>query len=383
MKIYYIGNIRIPTEKAHGSTIAKSCEAFARAGAKVTLIVPRRKTQFTQDVFTTYGVEKNFTVRYAPTLDLLRLSSARWAYWGSYVAFFISAFFVMLSLPKKDAVIYTREAPLLTLRVLGLPAYLECHHLFAKRGIYFWLARKATGIITISTALKKTFITVGFAKENILVSPSGVDLNIFDNSTPQKGAREKLFLPLDKKIVMYTGNFTTMGQDKGIADILHALKQLPEVLFVAVGGSDKDRVHYESMAIQLGVASQVRLDGFAPQATLAKYQRAADILLMPFPDTHHYRSNMSPVKMFEYMASGRPIVASNLPTITEVLNSANAVLVPPGSPRALAEAISGLLNDPERGERLAGQAKKDVQKYSWSERATQVLAFVAHTTLSF
>lgn len=379
MKIYYLGNIRIPTEKAHGGTIAKSCEAFARAGAEVVLIVPRRKTQFTEDIFTTYKVDKNFTVQYVPTLDLLRFSSSRPAYWISYAAFYISAFVTLLRLPKKDAAIYTREAPLLTLRVLGMPAFLECHHVFSRRTVYFWLARKASGIITISHALKRTFVKHGFDDTKIIVSPSGVDLGIFDSATSQREAREALYLPLDKKIALYTGNFTTMGADKGIGDILHAVKELPDVEFVAVGGSDKDRLRYENLSLELGVAARVELKGFVPQATLALYQRAADVLLMPFPDTPHYRSNMSPVKMFEYMASGRPIIASNLPTITEVLNEHNAALVPPGNPKALIEAIKGLLSDPERGAHLATKAAEDVKKYSWSERAKQVLRFISLT----
>ena len=379
MKIYYIGNVRIPTEKAHGLTIVKSCEAFARAGAEVTLLVPRRKTQFAEDAFKTYGVEKNFTVRYVPTLDALRVSSSRGAYWISYITFYIFAFFTLLNLPKKDAVIYTREAPLLTFSWLGMPAFLEPHHVFGRSRIYFRLARFATGIVTISHALKHKFIKAGFDSAKIIVAPSGVELGTFLIDTPQQEVREKLFLPLDKKIVAYTGNFTTLGQDKGIADILQALKELPDVHFVAVGGSDKDRLRYENLAIGLGVARRVELKGFVPQASLALYQRAADILLMPFPDTPHYRSNMSPVKMFEYMASGRPIVATSLPTINEVLNPANATLVPPGEPQALGEAISSLLADPDRAERLASQAAKDVQTYSWSERAKRVLGFIVRS----
>ncbi|MDO8548111.1 MAG: glycosyltransferase family 4 protein [bacterium] len=377
MHIYYIGNIRIPTEKAHGSTVAKSCEALARAGANVTLVVPRRKTQFKEDIFETYGVEKIFTVRCVPTLDLLRLSGAQWAFWGSYAVFYIFVFFALLRVPKKDAVIYTREAPLLTLSALGMPAILECHHVFAKRKLYFWLARKAKGIVTISAALKQAFVSAGFSDKKIIVAPSGVDLSIFANNTTQTEARSMLGLPRERAIVVYTGNFTTMGADKGISDILKSLKRLPDVMFVAVGGSEKDRTHYDKEAQDLGVEAQVELKGFVPQATLALYQKAADSLLMPFPDTPHYRSNMSPVKMFEYMASGRPIITSDLPTIREVLNEKNAGLVPPGDSRALADTIRTLLSEPERGQRLAEQAQREVLAYSWDERSKKILSFIS------
>lgn len=376
MKMYYIANSRIPTEKAHGLTIVKSCESFARAGATVELILPRRRTQFEDDVFKTYGVENIFTVRYVPTLDLLRLSGSRWAFWGSYFTFYISTFLYVLFKSKKDSIIYTRDAPLLTLSMLGMSVFLECHHVFAKRKLYFWLAGKAAGIVTISAALKQTFVSAGFAEENILVSPSGVDLRIFLIDTPQTEARKKLALQRDAHILLYTGNFTTMGADKGISDMLHALKKLPDVFFIAIGGSEKDRTRYGKEAEEAGVASQVELNGFAPQTTLALYQRAADVLVMPFPDTPHYRGNMSPVKMFEYMASGRPIVASDLPTIREVLSDTNSIIIPPGDRGALAHAVQVLLADPQRGQRLAEQAQGDVRAYSWDERAKKVLSFI-------
>src|SRR3989344_9013310 len=109
MKIFYIANARMPTEKAHGLTIAKSCEALATAGAEVVLMVPRRKTPFEHDLFTTYGVEKKFTVRFVPVLDLLRFSPSRFAFWVAYSSFYASVFFALLRMDKHDAVLYTRE----------------------------------------------------------------------------------------------------------------------------------------------------------------------------------------------------------------------------------------------------------------------------------
>ena len=85
---------------------------------------------------------------------------------------------------------------------------------------------------------------------------------------------------------------------------------------------------------------------------------------------------MSPVKMFEYMAGGRPIIASDLPTIREVLNEKNAVFVPPDNPSALAQAIEELLKHPERAQEFARQAKRDVLAYSWDERTKRILSFI-------
>ena len=77
MKLIYIANARIPTEKAHGIAIARSCEAFARAGVETELIVPRRRTPFQTDLFETYHVERNFLVRFLPTIDLIREKAGR------------------------------------------------------------------------------------------------------------------------------------------------------------------------------------------------------------------------------------------------------------------------------------------------------------------
>jgi glycosyltransferase involved in cell wall biosynthesis len=153
---------------------------------------------------------------------------------------------------------------------------------------------------------------------------------------------------------------------------------LPDVLFAAVGGSSRDMAEYAKEVAQLGLSAQVKFEGYGPQPRLSLYQKAADILLMPLPKTPQQRnSNMSPVKMFEYMASGRPIIASDLPTIREVLNEKNAVIIPPGDSKALAGAIRALLAEPQRGHMLAAKAREEVSAYSWDERAKKVLSFMS------
>lgn len=375
MNIFYLANIRLPTEKAHGLTIVKTCDAFAREGASVTLIVPRRKTHIQTNVYETYGVQQTFLVRTVPTIDWL-YTHGQWASWLASAFFTLGAFFLLLFSTRKNGVIYTREVSVLPLAVLRTPVILESHHVFSKRSIYFILARFARGVVVISRALKDTFLQAGFAEADISVEPSGVDLATFSSVMSRADARSGLSLPPDVPIILYSGNFTTMGEDKGIHDILLAMQGLQEVLFVAVGGSERDRARYGAETLKLGVSERVRFIGFVQQQVLAQYQRAADVLLMPFPDTPHYRSNMSPVKMFEYMASGKPIIATDLPTIREVLHEHNAMIIPPGDSDALAGAVRTLINDSALGEKLAIQAKEEVARYDWSERARRILAFI-------
>jgi glycosyltransferase involved in cell wall biosynthesis len=97
---------------------------------------------------------------------------------------------------------------------------------------------------------------------------------------------------------------------------------------------------------------------------------------MPFPKTEHYAYYMSPLKLFEYMASKRPIVASDLPSIREILNEQNSVLVEPDNPEKLAEGIKRILADNNFAEKISNQAFQDVQQYTWQKRVEQILGFV-------
>lgn len=377
MKILYAAYARLPTTKAHGIAIMRTCESFARVGNQVELFAMQGEEQGERDPFAWYEIEKSFTVRTAWVPNLVRRIPSAIPFYLQSALFFVQAV-IRATVAPRD-VVYTRIAALSLLTVLGIPTIYECHQVPRRTKLFFALCRRASGVVVISHALKRTFESHGFAPDKLLVAPSGVDLSVFNILTSQDQARKELDLP-EGQLVLYTGSFTTMGEDKGIHDILLALRRLPSVRFVAVGGRPGDIERYSTEAKQAEVATQALFVGTASQVTLALYQRAADILLMPFPDTRHYREHMSPIKMFEYMASGRPIIATRLPTIEEVLNTSNALLVPPGDPDALANAIRQLLEDSDTREALAAQALKDVAAYSWQERAKRVSAFISRRT---
>ncbi len=373
IKLLYLAFARMPTEKAHGLTIAKSCEGFARAGAEVTLVVPKRATPITDDIYTVYGVEHNFHFEQISVPDIFaHFPESKLAH-RIHHGLFLAAVALRLLFGSRQTIIYAREPQACVLSQLGYRVVYECHHIFDRSPRFFALARRAHRIVTISHALKRTFLDAGFDERRILVAPSGVDLAVFGVELPRNDARRQLDLPLAAKIAVYTGNFTTMDQDKGIHDIILALKDVPTVTFVAVGGRADDIERYEREARGAGVLDRVVLRGFAPQKELAVYQKAADMLLMPFPDTPHYRNHMSPVKMFEYMASGVPIIATDLPTITEVLNRENAIIIPPGDAKALAAAMTDLMSDNHRASVLAQRAREEVAAFTWNRRSQNIV----------
>jgi glycosyltransferase involved in cell wall biosynthesis len=104
------------------------------------------------------------------------------------------------------------------------------------------------------------------------------------------------------------------------------------------------------------------------------YLAAFDACAMPFPWTPHFAYSASPLKLFEYMAAGRPIVASSLPAIAEVLRDGeNALLVPPGDVSKLAMAVARLRDDRPFGDRLAAVAKREAAAFAYESRAARIL----------
>ena len=165
-----------------------------------------------------------------------------------------------------------------------------------------------------------------------------------------------------------------MDMDKGISDILRALLELPaDIIFLAMGGKKRDRDEYVRLAKELGVDQRMIFVEQFSQEILAEYQKAVDIFLMPFPWTEHFAYYMSPLKMFEYMASKRPIIASDLPSIREVLDEKKACIVEPSNPQSLAERIMQLIDDPKYAERISLGAYQEVQKYTWEKRVEKIL----------
>jgi len=194
-------------------------------------------------------------------------------------------------------------------------------------------------------------------------------------------SRAKSLLGFDKntEYISYVGRLNTMGSEKGVLNIIKSLKYIKtdNVKLLLVGGPIDDIIRYKSIAEELNVGDRVVFMDRQPVSMLYQYLSASSVLLMPFPWTEHYAYYMSPLKMFEYMAMKRPIVASKLPSIEEVLqHKHNAVLCRHNDPRDLSDKIDWALNNDSH--KLAVQAYNDVQKYTWDKRAIAIIKFINH-----
>lgn len=373
MQLYFVADARLPTEKAHGLAIMKMCEAFTEAGAAVELLIPARRNTLHEDPFAFYGIRTRFSIRRLPCLDLYGYIPVRAAF-ALARASYLAALFAYVLVGRRRPV-FTREAEAIAaLARLGYPVFFECHAIPRRTGRFFRLVRRTRGIFASTASIHEACIEAGVPAARVTVEPSAVDLATFDIAASKTEARAALGLAQGDFLLVYTGNFTTHGEDKGLADTLRALARMPEARLLAVGGAPADCARYEALAREEGVRERAAFIGYRPQAELALYQKAADALLMPFPDTPHYRRYMTPLKMFEYLAAERPIIATDLPTIRAVLGDDTAYIIPPGRPEALAAAAAAIRTDPAAAALRARAAHALAPRYTWAARATRLLA---------
>ncbi len=370
-KIIYIANVRLPTEKAHGIQIMKTCESLAKKWIDVLLVVPIRRTHVAGDPFDYYGVAKNFRIIRLPSWD---------AVWLGRLGFLIQTFtfiiFCAFRFSGTHGPFYTRDESIAWyLSVFGKECAWEAH----RGGVNFFtraLIRLGVKIVVISDGLKKLYISLGTRPENILVARDGVHVEDFSLTISKAEARVKTGLPSEAKIVLYTGH---LYEWKGADTLASAASKLPSgARAVFVGGTDDE---LSSFRKKYGNLPQVMVLGRKPHADIPYYLKSADVLVLPNSAKEDIsRLYTSPLKLFEYMASGVPIVASDLPSIKEVLNKGNAALVKPDNPDALAAGIIDCLNNPKRAGVLAKQAEIEVMKHSWAKRAGMIINFLPSIT---
>lgn len=378
MKLLYIADIRLPTQKAHGFQIVKMCEAFAREGANVELRIPRRINPIKDSPFNYYGIKESFDIKKIPVIDLIPLHKIIGPL-ANFVGSISFAIFNIFRLRETDFdIIYSRDQFTLWLLSFSNHKFIyEMHKMPSHPDIYRRIWRKACKIITITAILKNAIVKEGVDASKILVAHDGVDFNAF--KSVNKGVEElkaELDLPEGHFLVGYVGKFKTLGQEKGLETMIKALSLLDrETKMTFVGGDDAEVKEYKSLAQRLNVLPQCVFIGHQPYKKMIEYMKAMDAVVLPSPDKPlaHYSS---PLKLFEYMASGRPIIASDLPAIREVLNDKNALFFKPENSNDLARAVKMLKASPMLGYHLSQQALADIQNYTWDNRAKNILAAV-------
>lgn len=370
MRILYVANIRLPTEKAHGVQIMEMASAFTAAGAEVELVVPRRKNRIGDDPFDFYRVEKTFAITRLFTWDLV--SFGRLGFIVESWTFSLAALVHALR-SDDEVVIYSRDEFILFLLSFFSRRYVYEPHI----GKWHFIVRSAmTGAMLatpITQGLKDFFMKKGIPEGRMLVAPDGVNLERFTHKEGKELSRERLGLPKEKHIILYSGHLYARKGPQLLADAAQYFDA--NIIAVFVGGTDEDIASFRK---QYGKIKNIILVGHKPHEDIPYYLSAADVLVLPnsakSDDASLYTS---PMKLFEYMASGVPIVASNVPSLREVLSDESAAFFTPDDSRDLADKVLTLITDTRKAALLAAHARSTAEAYSWKKRAASILKEIA------
>ncbi len=264
----------------------------------------------------------------------------------------------------------------------GYPVVLEMHGDVSGTMGAWWLRQfwnaKGNKVMTVTTSALRTALErstkMKFKNESLLIAPNGVELEKYAGLPNPPEARHQLNLP-EGLTVGFTGH---IYPGRGAELLFELAKQIKAVNFLWVGGTPELVEFWRGKLAEANVTN-VTMTGFVKHERIAFYQAASDILLMPYSRAIEASSGqdiaevINPMKMFEYMASGRAIVSADLPSIREVLNEGNAMFCEPGDMGMWKVVIESLLADESRRREMGTQARKDVEQLTWVKREERVM----------
>jgi len=375
MKILYIADSSIPSKTANSIQVMKMCQAFAGCSNIVRLLIPyahlgQRIEKKVNDVYSYYSVNKIFSV-----------SRVLWPWFDKRGIIFGFLCGIMARFIRTD-IVYSRSLyGSWFASIFGLKVVFEMHASVKDgRGLAKFIfgllsqSKNLIGVVVISNALKK-IVQNRLKKKKILVCHDGADL-IRSQTSFLEEIRTKYQLN-EKTNVGYIGH---LYPGKGVENIILIARELKDLKFNVFGGYDSEINRLKKIS-----GHNVYFHGYVPYFEVGNIIQSFDILLLPaqkivtpYGGKGNISEFMSPLKLFEYMAAGKSIIASNLPVLREVLTDGhNALLVGPDSIDEWKCAIRKLIRDSALRCRLGEQAKSDFErKYTWEKRAQKIVAFI-------
>ncbi len=360
----YLSDAAIPSRAANSIQTMKMCEAFAEHGLAVTLIVPNRPTEESGDPYAFYDVEECFEIVRVP-----------WKPGERYLYSLLVPYYVRQVDPD---IVYGRFIPacfftsLLNYRVI-----VESHTPVSEsQRIIAWMFRtmirlgRLDHLVVISEALQDHYLETygGLSETDVTVA--------HDAASKPPDVDPLPFAESERLQVGYVGH---LYEGKGMSLIADLIPRCPWADFHIVGGTDEDIAYWKT---ELEEYENVEFHGFVPPREVARYQQSMDVLLAPYQRNVYGSSGetdlsqwMSPLKIFEYMAAGKPIVCSNIAVLREVLEEQeSAILCEPNNAKEWERELTNLDQDSASRDELGKTALEAFKSdHTYYSRAKSIL----------
>lgn len=357
MKVVFINNLRLPTEKAYGQSIANMAKALADIGIEVEVMGV--KSPESLNFFDFYNLRPNFIFIPLNYFKFLPYHMGRIA---DYINRLLFIFLLSKQRFSKSDILVTRQPEIAWF--LGLRGYevvFDAHRFPERFGrVLIYLIKRVKFVSVNSHGTAEAFERANFYRLKVL--PNGVDLNKFLN------------LPVKEDFgntALYLGHLYNW---KGIRVILDAAAEAPEIKFKIAGGPDKERENLIN-EVKKRQLNNVEFIGVIKPSEVPKQLSLADILIYSASaNSVEAKFYTSPIKLFEYLAAGRPIVAADLPSVREIVTEREVTFYTPGDQVSLVSALREIQTNQTVAKTKAQAGLELIKKYTWEERAKKLLA---------
>lgn len=364
-KLFYSSYTFFWTNKANCYQSLKTCEALSEYFDMLYFLYPKsKKNKSNHEILSEYSIKNIFFLKGFFHLKILFLGRKLNLLLSNLIFSLLNTIFLLFQ--SKDDIYLTRDhlgmsfiAFFKTIGIIKQKIFFEAHYFNPRIGRS---AKKFDGLIVINNHLKEKY---SIYNSNILVCHDGVDLDFF--------------IPARKKInqikkILYSGN---LWEWKGVDLLIKASSKMRIKHKILIAGGSLDTIKDFDLRNKKHLNQNITLLGHLNKHTLVKIMNESDVFVLPTLSTSELSKYTSPLKLFEYMAMKKIIVASNIDSTKEILSdNYNAIFFQANDYNDLARRLDWVLqNDCSK---IIENSYNDVQKYSWSKRAYNIHEFITN-----
>ena len=402
MKIAVVSSSNIPSDWANGINTAKHAGGFTDLGHEISLLAPlrcreKKKLKEINNINDFYNINRLVKTRFFTDRSpfyfgdikvISRLLKKINKITGHKIRYFFDPERNIADHIKNNDFdfVYCRafRTPYYLIKC-NIPVVVETHAPTIKNPELEKLLELSSskyflGISTISDKIKEGFIKYGFPADKILVQEDAVDIDRFDEVKKSKQElRKDLGLSTNKKIITYCGS---LRPGKGIPDLIklaEAIKDKRDREIIVIGGPTDRKEYFEEERKKKNLVN-IRFIGFVENNMVPQYLKASDVLVMLY-NKNEGRAIMdyettSPIKLFEYMGSGTPVIATDIETIAKVVQDKKHVsMVKMGDIEDIVQKIDNVLQDAEFGLSLSNKAYDLACLYTYKKRCVNIIKY--------